>query len=69
MTAFSPPALFLAADAIDTGSQRLMGRQSAGHGFLRGFVDVVHEAAELRLFFHTVAAACSGDVDVSRRKR
>jgi glycosyltransferase involved in cell wall biosynthesis len=39
MTAFTPPALFLAADAIDTGSQRLMGRQSAGHGFLRGFVE------------------------------
>ncbi|MFM7567265.1 MAG: hypothetical protein ACKO8O_01010, partial [Betaproteobacteria bacterium] len=32
------PALFLAADAIDTRSQRLMGRQSAGSGFLRGFV-------------------------------
>ena len=30
------PALFLAADAIDTGSPRLMGRQSAGSGFLRG---------------------------------
>jgi len=39
MTATPPPALFLAADAIDTGSQRLMGRQSAGHGFLRGFID------------------------------
>jgi glycosyltransferase involved in cell wall biosynthesis len=35
------PALFLAADAIDTGSQRLMGRQSAGNGFLRGFVQAV----------------------------
>ena len=34
----TPPALFLATDAIDTGSQRLMGRQSAGHGFLRGFI-------------------------------
>lgn len=32
------PALYLAADAIDTRSPRLMGRQSAGHGFLRGFV-------------------------------
>ncbi len=44
MTAFTPPALFLAADAIDTGSQRLMGRQSAGHGFLRGFVDAYRAA-------------------------
>ena len=33
-----PPALFLATDAIDNQSQRLMGRQSAGNGFLRGFI-------------------------------
>lgn len=33
------PALFLSADAIDLGSKQLMGRQSAGFGFLRGFID------------------------------
>ena len=44
MTAPVLPALFLAADAIDTGSQRLMGRQSAGNGFLRGFVQAYRDA-------------------------
>lgn len=32
------PALFLVPDAVDMNTAKLMGRQSAGNGFLRGFV-------------------------------
>lgn len=34
------PALYLTAEAINTQGKRLMGRQSAGHGFLRSFAKV-----------------------------
>ena len=46
-----PPALFLAADAFEVRTERLMGRQSAGNGFLRGFAQAwsVADAAPLYL--------------------
>lgn len=34
-----PPALFLGTDAISMNSPKLMGRQSAGNGFIRAFTE------------------------------
>jgi glycosyltransferase involved in cell wall biosynthesis len=42
-------ALFLAPDAVQMGGARLMGRQSAGNGFLRAFVQATDASRDLLL--------------------
>jgi glycosyltransferase involved in cell wall biosynthesis len=44
------PAIFLTPDAVQTNTSKLMGRQSAGRGFMRGMAQVygsTHEALRL----------------------
>ncbi|HEX3864826.1 MAG TPA: glycosyltransferase family 4 protein [Stellaceae bacterium] len=65
-------AIYYAADMFDTSRPRLMGRHSAGEGFLRGFVR--HSGVD-RLYCHSAtetqarefagrAAACGGNVPI-----
>ena len=56
-----PPALFLAADAFEMRTERLMGRQSAGNGFLRGFAAAYATPAETPL-----PLVCPGEQDAQR---
>lgn len=48
------PAIYFALESYSTGKDKLMGRQAAGEGFLKGFVE--HFAPkELELLMHTPA--------------